>query len=63
MPNNETVGMSAELAICKFYEIKDVPEHLNHRASDRNVAILLKPIQEFNTNHPEIKGNWPCWCY
>jgi len=55
--------MSAELVICKFYEIKDVPEHLNHRASDRNVAILLKPIQEFNTNHPEIKGNWPCWCY
>jgi hypothetical protein len=52
--NNETTGISAELAMCDFYEL-DYPEHLQVRSSKRISNQIKTCIKRFSKDHPEIK--------
>jgi len=52
--NNETTGISGELAICNFYKL-DYPKHLQIRSSKRISNQIKTCIQKFSKEHPEIK--------
>lgn len=50
--NNETFGMSAELAICKFFKL-EYPLHLEHRSNEKYIKELFPIISKSFVNLPK----------